>query len=133
VKRLLDTNVCIDVLRGNAHVITRLRERRPEEYAVSAITEFELIQGAHRAPEARRDEESLKVRTFLAAFKVVPFDSASAALAGELNAGLLNRGRPVGIADVLIAATALSRGYRWVTNNLKDFEAIEELDFEDWR
>lgn len=133
MKRILDTNVCIDVLRGRKKVIDRLAACRPKDCFISVVTEFELLQGADRAPAAYREDERAKVARFVASLQILPFDSASARLAARINAGLLNQGTPVSITDVFIAATGLRHQWTLVTNNTKDFRRIDGLSLEDWR
>ena len=133
MKRLLDTNVCIDVLRGRKKVIERLASCRPQDCFISVVTEFELFQGADRAPVEHREDESAKVSRFVASLQVLPFDSECARIAARLNAGLLNRGTPVSLTDVFIAATGLRHHWTIVTNNTKDFLRIDGLTLEDWR
>lgn len=133
MRLLLDTNVCIDVLRGRPEVVARLREHPPGYLHVSAITVFELIQGAERAPEQFREIERRKVNTFLSPILQVMFDGPCGALAGEINAALLNAGTPVGVMDVFIAATALRMDVPVVTSNVRDFSKIKGLELIDWR
>jgi len=133
VNRLLDTNVCIDILRGRKKVVDRLADCRPKDCFISVITEFELFQGADRAPAEHRADERAKVARFVASLQVLPFDSECARIAARLNAGLLNRGTPVSITDVFIAATGLRHQWTTVTNNTKDFTRIDGLTLEDWR
>ncbi len=133
MKRILDTNVCIDVLRGRKKVVDQLAACRPKDCFISAITEFELFQGADRAPEEHRAQEHAKVTRFVASLQVLPFDSASARIAARLNATLLNQGTPVSITDVFIAASGLRHQRIVVTNNTKDFRRFEGLTLEDWR
>ena len=133
MKWLLDTNVCIDVLRGREDVIGRFRECVPGDIAVSSITCFELVQGAGRAPEEFREQEGRKVSRFLARLRQIPFDQECGRIAGEMNARLLNRGTPVSVTDVFIAATAVTLGVPLVTSNLRDFEKIEGVKIVDWR
>lgn len=132
MNRILDTNVCIDVLRGHGKVVDRLSRCRPQECFLSAVTEFELFQGVDRAPEERREAEREKVSRFVSCLQVLPFDSACARIAGAVNAGLLHRGTPIGIADVFIGATGLRHGWTVVTNNSRDFSRIKGLRIEDW-
>ncbi|MCG8458662.1 MAG: hypothetical protein MI919_20475 [Holophagales bacterium] len=47
-------------------------------------------------------------------------------------ADLVNRGIPIGIEDVLIAASAKARGMAVVTRNLRCFQPIEDLRVESW-
>lgn len=130
---LLDTDTCIDVLRGRPEVVAKLRQHAPADCHVSAVTEFELFQGAARAPEERRASEREKVARFLSRITVLPFDGECARRAAAINAGLLNGGTPIGILDVLIGATALEMGWTLVTSNSKDFGRIEGLTIESWR
>jgi tRNA(fMet)-specific endonuclease VapC len=133
VKRLLDTNVCIDVLRGRKKVVDRLAACRPKDCFISIVTKFELFQGADRAPLEHRDDERAKVARFVTFFQILPFDSECARIAASINAGLLNQGTPVSITDVFIAATGLRHQWTVVTNNTKDFRRIDGLVLEDWR
>lgn len=133
MRRILDTNVCIDVLRGRKKGVDRLAACRPQDCFISAITEFELFQGADRAPVAHREDERVKVSILIASLQVLTFDSACARIAAGLNAGLLNQGTPVSITDVFIAATGLRHQWTVITNNTKDFRRIDGLPLEDWR
>ena len=133
MKRILDTNVCIDVLRGRKKVIDRLAACSPKDCFISVITEFELIQGTYRAPAGHRKEELAKVMRFVGTFQILSFDSECARIAALINADLLNRGTPISITDILIAATGLRHKMTTVTNNTKDFRRIDGLTLEDWR
>jgi tRNA(fMet)-specific endonuclease VapC len=131
--RLLDTNVCIDVLRGRKKVVAKLAACRPEDCCISVITEFELFQGAGRAPAEHREEEHDKVSYFVSSLRILSFDSTSSRIAASLTADLLNQGTPISITDVFIAATGLAHQLTVVTNNTKDFRRIKNLPLEDWR
>lgn len=133
MKLLIDTNVCIDVLRGREKVVARMAQCPPKDCFISVITEFELFQGADRAPPDHRKEERAKVSRFVATLQILPFDSDCARIAARLNADLLNHGTPVSITDVFIAATGLRHKMTVVTNNTKDFRRISGLTLEDWR
>lgn len=130
---LLDTNVCIDALRGRREVLARLQEMAPEAFVVSVVTVFELFQGVDRAPTDRREREREKVQAFCDMIPCLPFDDSCGRLAAKINAALLNQGTPVGIADVWIAATAMVHGLSVVTSNVRDFDAIDGLLLENWR
>ena len=133
MKRLLDTKVCIDVLRGHKKVVDRLAACRPKDCFISVVTEFELFQGADRAPLEYRDDERAKVARFVTSLQILPFDSECARIAASINAGLLNQGTPVSITDVFIAATGLRHQWTVVTSDTKDFHRIDGLVLEDWR
>ncbi len=111
----------------------QLREHSPTLTVNSYKFEFELFQGADRAPAERREEERDKVARFVGTIGILPFDSACARIAARLNAELLNQGTPFIVTDVMIAATGLRHRWAVVTNNAKDFRRIDGFVIEDWR
>lgn len=130
---ILDSNVCIDVLRGRQSVVERLKSCDPRNCHISTVTEFELLQGALRAPTGKREEEKAKVTRFVSCLQILPFDSECARIAARLNAGLLQAGKPRDITDVFIGATGIRHGWRVVTSNTKDFSDLPGLELENWR
>ena len=58
-------------------------------------------------------------------------DSVTAKIYGELYAALLNKGKPIPINDVWIAASAKQHGLTLITKD-KHFAEIEGLDVEFW-
>ena len=51
----------------------------------------------------------------------------------ELYTGLRSTGKSTDDADIFIAAYCIVNGYVLVTNNVKHFEAIDELDIINWK
>jgi tRNA(fMet)-specific endonuclease VapC len=129
VTHLLDTNLVIQVLRGNQAVIGRLRSHRPSDVAISSIVAHELYYGAFRGAKAA---ENL-VRVDALAFEVLDFDVEDARRSGEVRAALATAGQTIGPYDVLIAGQALSRSLVLVTRNMREFSRISELRLEDWQ
>ena len=127
--KLLDTDVCIEILRGNARVIER-RRRTPDEVATTWITACELAYGAakSRAPESNR----ALVVAFLATLPILELDWAAAERFGRLKADLERAGTLLADADLLIATITLARGAGLVTGNRRHYERIPELRIEDW-
>lgn len=126
---LLDTNVCIRILRARpAHLLARLRDAAPQ-IATSTVVLAELLHGAARSirPERGRDE----VRALIAPLTILPFDDAAANHAGDIMLELGRSGRPIGHYDVLIAAHARSRGLIVVTTDI-NFQRVDGLRCEDW-
>jgi tRNA(fMet)-specific endonuclease VapC len=63
-------------------------------------------------------------------------DEERAALAGEIDGTLERSGQRVGLADVLIAATAIRAGRTLVTGNTEHYERMQKAGFplrENWR
>lgn len=130
LRYLLDTNLCIRVLRDRP---AKLRDRFSTEAAAlctSAIVLTELLHGA--AKSARPDHNRQEVERFTARIEVLPFDESAAAHAGDIRATLERRGQSIGGYDVLIAGHARSRGLIVVTGNIGEFTCVEGLRCEDW-
>jgi tRNA(fMet)-specific endonuclease VapC len=63
---------------------------------------------------------------------ILEYDRVAAREYGRVRALLEKRGRPIGIADTMIAAHALSQRLTLVTNNGKHFRRVRGLASEDW-
>lgn len=136
---LLDTTVFIDLERAvrrlppdsaMAEVSGRLEEQLgpDEEVGIAAITASELLHGVHRAtPEDRARREAF-VETVLASFPPLPFGLLAARAHARLWAELAAAGQDVGAHDRLVAATAITTGWRVATANLRHFDRIAGLD-----
>lgn len=128
---MLDTDCCVDLLRGRApHAVRTLRQIALERVSLSTITVGELLLGAARS--GRPAENSERVVRFCAALKVVPFDERAAASYATARAALEARGTPIGPLDMLIAGHALSLGSTLVTGNTREFARVEGLTLENW-
>ena len=99
-----------------------------EEVAIAAITASELLHGVHRATNEYRGRRAAFVEATLAAFPTLSFDLLVARVHARLWAGLASSGAEVGAHDRLVAATAISAGWRVGTANTRHFDRIPELD-----
>lgn len=99
-----------------------------EDVGIAAITASELLHGVHRATEEHRGRRETFVESILAAFPVIAFDLLVARVHARLWAGLASSGDEVGAHDRLVAATALSAGWRIGTANIRHFNRIPGLD-----
>ena len=127
---LLDTNICIAVMRGHERAVARLAAVPPADCAVSVVTVYELFTGVAKCREPER--ERAKVLRLLAAMNVLSFDEPAAKRAAEVRAGLEAAGQICGPYDLLIAGHALSVGLSVATNNVAEFSRISGLPVEDW-
>ncbi len=127
--KLLDTDVCIEILRGNESVIER-REETMDTVATSWMTACELYYGAAKsdAPQSNR----VVVDEFLATLPVHGLDQPAARRFGEIKALLQARGEGLADADLLIASVALARGAIVITGNRRHYERIPGIEIEDW-
>jgi len=127
---LLDTNLCIRVLRDRPAGLRERFNREADALCISTIVLTELLYGAEKSAHPDRNRQA--VEQFAGRLVVLPFDDAAAAHAGEIRASLERRGLPIGGYDVLIAGHARSRGLIVVTGNLREFTRVEGLRSEDW-
>lgn len=130
LRYLLDTNLCIRVLRDRpASVRARFNAHAPD-LSISTVVLTELLHGA--AKSAQPVENRRSVDDFAARLTVLPFDEAAAAHAADIRAVLERRGEMIGGYDLLIAGHARSRGLVVVTGNLGEFRRVDGLLVEDW-
>jgi tRNA(fMet)-specific endonuclease VapC len=130
VSRLIDTDICIALIRGRPHgPRTRLAACR-NTVAVSTIVLFELAVGVEKSGNLDFEEERL--RSFLARFTVLSFDAEDARKAARVRARLERDGMAIGSYDTLLAGQALARGLVLVTGNLREFRRVEGLRLESW-
>lgn len=98
-----------------------------EEVGIAAITASELLHGVHRATAEHRGRREAFVEAVLVAFPTLAFDLLVARAHARLWAGLAASGTEVGAHDRLVAATAISAGWRVGTANIRHFDRIPGL------
>jgi tRNA(fMet)-specific endonuclease VapC len=130
LRYMLDTNLCIRVLRDRPAAVRRRFNENSEGLCISTVVLTELLHGA--AKSARAIENRRAVEDFTARLEVLPFDEPAADHAAEIRAALERKGAAIGAYDLLIAGHARSRGLTVVTGNLKEFDRVEGLRCEDW-
>lgn len=127
--KVLDTDVCIEILRGNAQVIER-RSRTLDTVATTWITACELVYGA--ANSSFPDRNHSLVTEFLSTLPILDFNLAAAEFFGRNKAKLRRAGMTVADADLMIAAISHAQGATLVTGNSRHYARIENLRLEDW-
>lgn len=126
---ILDSSLLIADEREHFKLATWVRTRPPEPVATSAITFSELwfgIEAEENATRARRRRRWLD-KTFRR-LEVVPLDARVARIHAHIWAQLSKAGRMIGPHDLIIAATAISRGWTVATFNAAEFEHVPGLD-----
>ncbi|HEX4737946.1 MAG TPA: tRNA(fMet)-specific endonuclease VapC [Allosphingosinicella sp.] len=130
LRYMLDTNLCIRVLRDRPPSARRRFNENAEGLCISTIVLTELLHGAARS--ARPAENRRAVEDFAARLDVLSFDEAAADHAAEIRADLEKKGMPIGAYDLLVAGHARSRGLAVITRNLGEFQRVDGLRCEDW-
>jgi predicted nucleic acid-binding protein len=126
---LLDTDICIELLRGNRKVIEKRRDN-DEKVAVSFMTVAELFYGAEKSDN--KNENTNLIEEFLLTIEIIHSDLDILTKFGELKATLGKAGNILADADIFICATAIVRCSMLITGNVNHFRRIEELRIENW-
>lgn len=126
---LLDTNICIALNNRNPQALTEFYLKSSDCY-ISTIVLAELYKGAYCS---QKIEQNIKrINEFTSRIIVFEFDKNAAEEFGKIQAELRRVGKPTGEIDAFIAAVARSRQDTLVTNNIRDFENIPNLQLENW-
>jgi predicted nucleic acid-binding protein len=117
---IFDTDVLIWVLRGDAKAAQVVDAE--SDRALSVVTYMELVQGARNRQELRG------IKRFLseAGFSVLPLTDAIGHRA-SIYVEEYGLGTALGVADALIAATAVEQAERLCTANQRHYAPIKEL------
>ncbi|MDR1649918.1 MAG: type II toxin-antitoxin system VapC family toxin [Synergistaceae bacterium] len=126
---MLDTDICSYLMRDNPPSLTEKFVSHRNVLCISCITCAELLYGAERKRSPRLLAQILR---FVDMLNVVEWDWEAAQAYASLRSKQEASGMPIDNMDMLIAASAISRGYTLVSNNAKHFGKIKELDFETW-
>ncbi len=130
LRYLLDTNVCIRVLRDRPSSARGRFNAEAGGLCISTVVLLELLRGAAKSanPVHNRDE----VERFAARLEVLAFDADAAAHAADIRVELESRGEAIGPYDSMIVGHARSRGLTVITVNHKEFRRVSGLRCEGW-
>ncbi len=127
--RILDTDTCIEILRGNRRVIETRRTVR-DEVCTTWITASELYYGAAKSDRAAHNKALVDL--FLDPLPIHGIQRFSAQYFGALKTQLESAGNRIADADLWIASIAKERRAILVTGNTRHYDRIEGLSIENW-
>lgn len=134
---LLDTDMFREFLRGRNAAIARraaMYEAAHGRFAISAVTVMEVVSGWQQRGQQPRIGELLK---HLGGWTMHAIDGEIAGLAGRMYGDLLRVGQPTGVADSVVAATALHHDLVLVTGNTAHYQSLQSLGYDlqldNWR
>jgi tRNA(fMet)-specific endonuclease VapC len=130
LRYLLDTNICIYVIKRRPEFLLERFNRNTPYLAISAITLAELLHGAAKSSDPERS--LAVVEDFCSRLELLAYGAKAAQHYGQIRADLERRGTPIGVNDLHIAAHARSEGLTLVSNNLREFERVNGLLCENW-
>ena len=135
---LLDTNIVSEWVkpRPEPKVVSWLADIDEDRVFLSIATLAELRHGVERLPASRRRtrlDEWLR-HDLPARFegRVLPIDETTAAAWGTIVARREAKGRPIGVMDAWIAATAETHELTLVTRNAADFRDAVTAILDPW-
>ena len=128
---LLDTNIVTYILKKNVLVNNKLEEvrRQGQKAFISCITYYEVKRGllAVNATKQLSEFNQLCQR-----YKVLLLDDIEIIeRSSEIHKYLKSRGNSLEDADILIAATAITRGLILVSHD-SDMRRVPGINLEDW-
>jgi predicted nucleic acid-binding protein len=117
---LVDSSVLIDVLNGRngRSKILALLSQQDILLACCAVNVTEVYMGMRPGEEAKTEK-------LLRSLEFYPITWEASQLAGDLFRQWRQKGQTLGLADVTIAAVALTHGLALVTDNQKHFPMPE--------
>ncbi|MGL5511390.1 MAG: type II toxin-antitoxin system VapC family toxin [Microcoleaceae cyanobacterium] len=126
---LLDTNICIAILKSDPNAVSRFAQHF-QSSCFSCIVVAELYKGVYCSK--RIEENLVTLEKFISLLPLVDFDSMAAVEFGKIQGELRRIGKPTGELDAMIASVARSQNFILVTDNLKHFQNIPNLQTENW-
>lgn len=136
---LLDTNVPSELTRPKPEpeVIQWLDDADDLRLFLSVVSLGEIFKGITVLPEGKRRQQlQQRVDETLRPWfdgRILPVSESVAERWGLLAGECQLTGRPLNVADGLIAATALEHGLTVVTRNVKDFSNLGVSVLDLWR
>ncbi len=131
MKYLLDTSMCIYLIRQKPpQVLDKFAALSFGDIGVSTSTVAELQYGVQKSQRPEQNQQALE--QFLIPLIIADFDQDAAMAYGAIRATLEQQGTPIGSLDLLIAAHTRSLGVTLVTNNLREFARVPDLETVNW-
>lgn len=127
---LLDTNIVIYVIKRRPINALELFNQNAGRMAISAITLSELMHGAEKS--SNPPANLTVIEDFCSRLEVLPYGAKASQHYGSIRAKLELKGQTIGVNDLHIAAHARSEGLILVTNNMREFERVQQLQLENW-
>ncbi|AXD30539.1 type II toxin-antitoxin system VapC family toxin [Salmonella enterica] len=131
---MLDTCICSFIMREQPEAVLKHLEQtvlRRHRIVVSAITYAEMRFGCTGKKASPRHAQ--RVDAFCSRLDaVLAWDRAAVDATTEIRAVLAAAGTPIGSNDAAIAGHAIASGAILVTNNVREFERVPGLQYEDW-
>ena len=127
-KYLADSDILIYFLKGKQEVVEKLSLIPMDDLYISRINYTELIYGAYNS--ARINQNLKIIEPFLDNFKVLEFTQRSSLIFAKEKARLKKNGNIIADMDLMIASIAIENDCTLISNNIKHFERVQNLELE---
>lgn len=129
---MLDTNILIYLMKNRPLAVAeRVGQLLPQDQLVmSFITYAELLKGANGSANPQKALE--KIKQITQRISVLYPTEKICEHYGAWSNTLKQQGIPIGSNDLWIACHALAINAVLVTHNVKEFERIKSLNWQDW-
>ena len=127
---MLDTDICVYALKARNQRLEAALVEHAREICISAICYTELWYGVEHSVHTDRNRAGLE--HFLQRLDVQAFGPEAGRHYGDIRQQLTLRGAPIGSNDLLIAAHARSMEATLVTNNVREFSRVPDLQVVNW-
>lgn len=128
-KYLLDSNICIHLLRNREEVIEGIRRIGWENCCISEMTVVELFYGAECSQQ--KEKNIIEVEALVKSLIVFPLSSCIREFCRQ-KAELRRRGQLIEDYDLFIGCTAVANNCIMVTENQKHLARIDGILIENW-
>jgi tRNA(fMet)-specific endonuclease VapC len=130
MRYMLDTNICIYIIKRHPPQVLRRLEALMQGSAVMSVVTYSELRAGLEIQNANRAQDERVLELLISRIPVLPFVQADAESFGVLRAAVRDRRRDT--MDQLIAAHAVSVGVTLITNNEADFKDCPGLVVENW-
>jgi tRNA(fMet)-specific endonuclease VapC len=128
-KAILDTDMLSEIGKAKDPVVdsnAKTYRRSFGHYTLAAVSVMEIVRGFQST------QATARLSAFLATLphmEVLEFDQSAAELAGRIAGELQRTGRPIDMADTMIAATAINHSLELVTGSTTHFQRVQQLGY----
>ena len=127
---ILDTNICIALLKNQYGIREKIKSVGLSNCYISVLTIGELYYGAYNSSNVAKHLKDVDVITSL--FGRINVSDLVMNVFGRIKADLNKKGMRIDDVDLLIGASALSNGYVLVSDNTKHLMRIPEIRITNW-
>jgi len=130
MRYMLDTNICIYIIKSHPPQVLRRLEALNQGGAVMSVVTYAELRAGLEIQTTNREQDAHVLALLISRIPVLPFTESDAESFGVLRAAVRDRSRNA--MDRLIAAHAVNSGVTLVTNNEAAFRDYPGLIVENW-